>query len=258
MSEQVFLFCYHKVGTHLLQAIFSKISRNMGRRYSEKFGMVRQLPPDADVILFAHSLVDFALPPHRGLRLVRDPRDVWVSGYFYHRRCSEPWCVNEDFSTAEPIDFPRVPLSQQHRPEAWKREYIEGLGGRSYQRNLLDLDLDTGLWFELDRYAGWTTRAMSEWRESGDTMSVSIERFAFDFDRTMEAILDHLGFAGKDYAIAMDIAKREDVNRMNDDELRRRLYISSRTNSKWKQTLTQAHTEEFDKRYGDLTASLGY
>lgn len=34
-----------------------------------------------------NKINDFAIT-----RFIRDPRDLVVSGYFYHKRCAEPWC----------------------------------------------------------------------------------------------------------------------------------------------------------------------
>src|SRR5262249_37323907 len=134
-------------------------------------GLVKCIDLSKQMVVFAHSLVDFELSaiPHKGVRLVRDPRDVWLSSYLYHQRCRERWCISENFDLTSPILAPRVPYSQQHRSEDWKRAYVEGLNGLSYQRNLLSRDADSGLDFEMNRYTDWTVEAMLAWKHDPST-----------------------------------------------------------------------------------------
>ena len=37
------------------------------------------------------------LPPYRGSHFIRDPRDLIISGYYYHLRAAEAWCIAPDF-----------------------------------------------------------------------------------------------------------------------------------------------------------------
>lgn len=124
-KPRLYLCCYHKTGTILLANVFGEICREFGWRFEVDLGRVERIPPEGDVLLFAHSLVDFqreAPQSYVGAHLIRDPRDVIVSGYLYHKRCREEWCVHEAFDTREPIRYPNVQFSQQHRPESWKKQ----------------------------------------------------------------------------------------------------------------------------------------
>jgi hypothetical protein len=260
-TPQIFIFCYHKVGTNLFSNVAAKLGAHFGLTVKSTLGMVRAIDRGADIAIFPHSLLDLDLGDYdyRGIRLIRDPRDVWVSGYLYHRKCTEQWCVNADLDASTPIDFPRVPVSQRHRPEAWKRAYLAGLGGCSYQRNLLALDQPSGLRFELDRYTAWTLEAMAAWvPRPGRILDVQLEAFARDFDGTMTAALSHLGFAGADLRQALAIAATEDVARMDDRRVAGNPYIHSRKLSKWADVLTEGDLREFEARHGNLIARLGY
>src|SRR5690606_18483426 len=104
----------------------------------------------------------------------------------YHRRCTEAWCINEDVRPTPPFDYPRIPIPQLLQPEIRKRLYLEGLGGRSYQANLLSLDQKAGLRFEFNRFTSWTIAAMTGWvKHPGAVREMKLEDFAADFDGAM-------------------------------------------------------------------------
>jgi|GEM_PF-5312618 len=162
-----FVVCtYHKTGTVLFHSIMTSVAARFGLRIGEYFGHVERIDPTLDIVLLAHSLVgpNFASRPYRAIRVVRDPRDIWVSSYLYHLRCREAWCTNTHFDPTPPIAYPQVDYSFQHYPEAWKQQYLSALGNRSYQQNLRERDRDSGLAFELEGYSGCTLAAIRGWQ----------------------------------------------------------------------------------------------
>ncbi|MEP7183100.1 MAG: hypothetical protein ABI886_13030 [Betaproteobacteria bacterium] len=260
-TPQIFIFCYHKVGTNLFSNVAAKLAAQFGLTVKSTLGLVRAIDRSVDIAIFPHSLLDLDLDDYdyRGIRVVRDPRDIWVSGYLYHQRCTEKWCVNADLDATPPIDFPRVPVSQRHRPEPWKRAYLAGLGGRSYQQNLVELDRPSGLRFELDRYTAWTLEAIAAWVPRPDRiLDLQLEAFARDFDGTMTAALSHLGFAEATLPQALAIAATEDVARMDDRRVAGNPYIHSRKLSKWADVLTADDLRDFEARHGESITRLGY
>ena len=214
------MFTYHKTGTVLAEQIMRAVGERFGLTVALHYGLVENLDPAADIVLLAHSLVgaDFASRRFRAIRIVRDPRDIWVSGYLYHRRCPEGWCVNTDFDPSPPITYPRVDYSFQHYPESWKQAYLAWLGGRSYQRNLLERDQAAGLAFELAGYTGCTLDAMRGWRlATEDLLDVQLEALTRDFDGVLRAIFLHLGFSEGECEEAIALAVPHDIARMSDD-----------------------------------------
>lgn len=171
-----FVVCtYHKTGTVLFHSIMTAVAAHFGLRFGEYFGQVEKTDPALDIVLLAHSLVgpNLASRPYRAIRVVRDPREIWVSSYLYHLRCREAWCTNTRFDPAPPISYPQVDYSFQHYPEAWKQQYLAWLGNRSYQQNLRERDRDSGLAFELEGYSGRTLEAIRGWQLSAGRSLVS-------------------------------------------------------------------------------------
>ena len=255
------MFTYHKTGTVLLEHIMRTVAGRLGLTIALHYGLVEKIEPAADIVLLPHSLVgpDFAGRPFRAIRVVRDPRDIWVSGYLYHRRCREDWCTNVDFDPSPPILHPRVDFSLQHYPESWKRAYLAGLGGKSYQRNLLERDQQAGLAFELAGFTGCTLEAMRSWQlATPDLLLVQLEAMTRDFDGAFAAIFEHLGFGDDEGAQAVELARPHDVARMSDQAVAQNRHIHSRTISRWREFLSAAQIDEFERRYGDVIVNLGY
>jgi hypothetical protein len=259
-KQQIIVFGYHKAGTVLFERIMRRVSELLGRSIAKHFGMVSALDRTKDIVLLPHSLLACDVTwPYRAIRVVRDPRDIWVSGYLYHRRCREGWCVNTNFDPTPPIGYPRVDFSFQHYPEEWKQNYLTRLRGVSYQQNLLCRSQEDALNFELEGYTGCTLEAMRAWRLQGrDIIDVKLEDIVENFDDTMRIIFSHLGFQGSECDLAVRLAGSEDMARMDDATLARNPHIHSRQMSKWRDTLSPAQVATFEQRYGSLITSLGY
>ncbi|MGD0102887.1 MAG: hypothetical protein ABSC06_02480 [Rhodopila sp.] len=238
----------------------TKVSERLGLTLANHYGLVEQLDLGSDIILLPHSILRSPLDqPYRAIRLIRDPRDIWVSGYLYHLRCDEEWCRNTDLDPRPPIQWPQVDYSVTHWPEDWKRRYLERLRGKSYQQNLLDRSLADGLDFELEGYTSSTFTAMREWAlNQADALDVKLEDVMSDFDGAMRCIFDHFGFTTAQSQAALEVARFEDVRRMDDVAMAERPQIYSRTISKWRDVLSATQIARFEELHGDLVCALGY
>jgi hypothetical protein len=257
---QCLVFSYHKTGTSLFLGVMSKISQVLDLRFANLYGPVRRIPTQPDFVLLPHSLLFGPLnQPCRGIRLVRDPRDIWVSGYLYHRHSREPWCRNSNLDPTSPILLPKVDYAMLHWPEAAKAAYLERLGGKSYQQNLLDRSQPDGLEFELQGYTAATLAAMESWPlNTPDILDVKLESVMVNFDATMLVIFQHFCFTAEECQAALAVARTEDVHRMDDAAVAARPQIHSRAISKWQTTLSADQIERFEARYRGLIERLGY
>jgi hypothetical protein len=260
ISPQLICFSYHKSGTSLLLHVMTKVGSRLGLSVANHYGMVEQLDSEPDIVLLPHSLLRCPLDrPYRAIRLIRDPRDIWVSGYLYHLHCDEGWCRNIPMDSTPPIRWPQVDYSVEHRPDDWKRQYLERLNGQSYQKNLLDRSGGDGLHFELEGYTNWTLASMREWVLNGaHALDVKLEDLMADFDNAMLRVFAHFGFSVDQSQIALEVARSEDPRRMDDAAIAERPQIQSRTISKWRDVLSAAQISHFEECYGDLIRELGY
>ena len=210
------------------------------------------------------------LPPFRGFHLIRDPRDLVVSGYFSHR-----------FSHGD-----RWPELNRHRAE------------------LERLDVDEGLFSELD-FSGRFIHEMGAWDYGrDDVLELRLEDLVVDEVATMTDALRFLGLVddGRSFPAGLatvaslqtnhvlaraqrslgpragDVPLRREVDAMPEWFARRFLArqrferVSGRhrgheeTTSHyrkgvpgdWVNHFTAEHRAEFERRYGDVTRRLGY
>jgi len=256
------VFSHHKVGTVLCLDVFDQLAAKMGWSFASMPGKHTELPEDADVVVFQHSLIEVERldQPFLGVHFVRDPRDVIVSGYLFHCRTDEEWCVNTDLRTDPPIKHPRVPLSQEHRSEEWKAAYLRSLQGRSYQQNLLDRTTHDGLFFEMDHYGAWTLESLDAWAYGSrkEILEVRFEDISHDFDRLFTRIFEHLGFAGRALDDAMAVARRFDLSRKSRQEIDDMKHVTSRESTRWRSYFDEAHVATFMERHASLLDKLGY
>src|ERR1700710_1294872 len=98
LGPQLIVFSYHKSGTSLLLHVMTKVCERLGLSLANYYGLVDRPGAEPGVVLLPHSLLRARLDrPYRAIRMIRDPRDIWVSGYLYHCRCApwdEEWCTN--------------------------------------------------------------------------------------------------------------------------------------------------------------------
>lgn len=216
--------CHHKVGTVWFQRVLLNVSRAYGLSFCG--GRKGSVFPRADVIVDGGSRLNLAtLPSFRGSHMVRDPRDVIVSGYFYHLR------TNERF-----VNTPRA-----------------GLGGKTYRETLEGLDREAGLCLELNR-SRWSLSTMDHWDYTNPSfLELRYEDFVADETGSFARLFRHYGFREEAIARAQRIAARFSRSRM-----RGGAHIRSGEPGEWLEHFTPALRSAFKEQYGDLLIRLGY
>jgi Sulfotransferase domain len=219
--------CHHKVGT----VWFSNVLRSVGRRYGLRFQSCpqRDLKPRTDIFVEHHSAVDVdELRTFRGSHMTRDPRDVIVSGYFYHLRTTEPWAL----------------------------ESRTDLAGKSYQEHLCSLDKDAGLRFEMENVAGENIRAMSQWDYTNPSfLELRYDDMIADESGSFERLFRHYGFSDRAIRDSVDIAMSFSTQ---SGRGRASEHIRSGRPGEWAEHLTDDHLARFDELFGDVLVRLGY
>jgi hypothetical protein len=197
--------------------------------------------------------------PFVGVHIIRDPRDIIISGYLYHIRCNEEWCINSDFDISPPIQFPVVPRSQEYKTENWKRLYVSSLGDLSYQENLKRMSQEDGILFEMHRYGSWTVEDMVRWDYSCvNVYEIKFETLMREFDGSFLSIFEHIGLTDSQIGLAREIAYVNDINKMTAKQISGHRHISSRDTSKWRQYFSDEVKNVFKNHFGDALQRLGY
>jgi hypothetical protein len=228
--RQLVVHCgHHKAGTVWFRQVLLSIIGHYGLRQQE--GKADALAPATDLAFYAHAGSfrpdQVGARPFRGSHLVRDPRDLVVSGYEYHRVCHE----------------------------AWTRRPYPAYGGLGYQDYLHSLDEHDGLMAEIQWMSTFTAAEMSDWDyHQPQFLELRYEEAMADEGETFSRLFRWYGF--DEAAVALGL---EAVDRLS---LRRGGAIPRHARSgrpgEWQDRLAPDHIDRFKELTGDLTVHLGY
>ena len=221
---------HHKTGTKWLFDVFKQICEVKKVEFFN--GPQRKAPKTCAVLFQDQSQFDLAALPgsFRGLHMIRDPRDVIVSGAFYHRHSHESWLK--------------------------KRRWCFGL--RTYQEALNKCASDeAALRFEMEQAAGDTIRNMLAWNYT-DPRFFEVRYEDLIQDESLELfrrIFTFLGYADIEMPELLRIAQN---NSLFSDRVSNPGHVRSGAPAQWTQHFTPALKARFTELYGDALERLGY
>lgn len=234
LPYKVLVGTHHKTGTVWLKVIFEAICNAYSLRFvvgSPGEAAELEAPGSFDVFFHPHSRFDFDKLelPIRGLHIVRDPRDIILSGCFYHQKSSESWL---------------------HTP----REY---LGGRTYQEAINSRGtLEDKILFEMENAGRATIDELIRWDYTRPSFyEVKYEDLVLDADLVLfHNIFSFLGFPGSFLPGVLAIAYRSSIfsGQVSSGHVR------SAEAGQWRRYFTRSHNERFLELFGDILIRLGY
>lgn len=173
-------------------------------------------------------------------RFVRDPRDLLVSGYFYHRRGAEDW-VNIEGPTEEDWYFANADV-----PRALQEH------GGSLAQYLQEVSLEEGLLAELEMRAPHL-ESMLGWPEDDHRiLTMRYEDVIHDPVAAFDRIFEHYGLSPLETRLARFFARRHARPRTRDSHVR------DPTPGQWREHFSERILREFDSRFPTLIEALGY
>lgn len=237
---------HHKTGTVWMRKVWHAISSGqnipiMQCNRPQKLVNAAEAGPQIIVNWSSTFPVELMKMKHaRFFHLIRDPRDVLLSGMRYHR--------------VAPFGKEKF-LSK--KKDAW--------GGKSYQDYLNSLDDDVArLKFEMENKHDTTLYEMIAWPYGHpDAVDVKYEHLIDDFEcKIFRNALERFQIEGLDidkavqsfweFSLFGGLAKNKDQTYLH------RLHVASGTAAQWKQKLPREVAEPYAERYGDALKALGY
>lgn len=174
-------------------------------------------------------------------RFVRDPRDLVVSGYFYHRRGAEPWLLIES-PTEEDWYF-----ANGRVPEGLRR------AGGSFAAYLRSIPEEEGLLAELEFRAAHF-ESMARWPAGHP--DIATWRYEDIVGRERVVFRELFAFYGLTFlerGLGLRFAARYALRRRAGDP-----HVRNPASGQWRQHFTPRIEEAFTARYGGLLQRLGY
>lgn len=198
--------------------------------------------PDDRVSSINNRVLDLErLGDYRISRFVRDPRDLVVSGYFYHKRGAEDWVIIEAPTAADWY------FANGVVPQALAAE------GTSFARYLQSVPEEEGLLAELE-FRAPHFESMALWPD--DDPGIVTYRYEDILGREREVfreLLEFYGLSTIERRLGEWFAKRYSLRWRGGDP-----HIRNPSSGQWRQFFTPRVRRAFDARYAGLVQQLGY
>lgn len=231
-SHLIAHFSHHKAGT----VWFQRVLKNLAERQGWKFQSCLQqdLASGTQIFTQENSLVELELlPRYRASHIIRDPRDMVISGYFYHLWCEESWCL----------------------------EKREKFGWQSYQQALNSVSREQGISMEIERCQS-TFERMSQWDyRRPELMEIRFEEMLTDQYAVFERVFTHYGLSTQQVEIGLSLAEQFDFERTTGRKKGQEAdqsHLRKGVAGDWRNHFTDTHVKQFKLSYPGLLAHLGY
>ncbi len=248
-TPRLVLHCaYHKVGTAWFNSILSELALHWGVRYVSMQVTRGPLAAPAFALDTLSDQLDRVPGPFRGTHLIRDPRDVVISGYHYHRKSGEEWLV------------------QPMRGNPWFDEVLEiepTWAEKSYKELLRSLPTEEGLRMEVLVTSALTIRPMAAWDyHQPHFLELRYEDVFLEGPTWFERIFEHYGLRGPAVREGLKIADQRSFARVRasgDAGPGMGIgHLRSGEPQQWREEFTPAVTDLFKSRHGMDLITLGY
>jgi hypothetical protein len=181
------------------------------------------------------------LGPFRISRFVRDPRDLVVSGYFYHRRGAERW-VRIDNPGADDWYFANGAV-----PEAVRESRS------SFAAYLQSVSKEKGLLAELE-FRRHHFESMAMWPdEHPDIATFRYEEIVGSEARVFAELFEFYGLSPLERRLGAWFVNRYSLRKVGSDA-----HVRNPAAGQWREHFTPRLKQEFDARYASLVQKLGY
>jgi hypothetical protein len=230
LANRVLVGTHHKAGTLWMFKIFTGICKKFDWEFRRRES--GEVPMQFDVFFDGHSNFGSARlqSVYRGLHMIRDPRDVIVSGCFYHQKSQEAWL-------------------HEGRPD---------LGGLTYQEKINSYaSLDDRILFEMEHAGQFSIQEMLAWDYNDESFfEIKYEDLMADSDlQLFHRVYAFLGFPGQNIPRMLEISYR---NSLFSGKLKNSTHIRSGQTRQWEQHFSATHRGRFVELFGDALQRLGY
>jgi hypothetical protein len=174
-------------------------------------------------------------------RFIRDPRDLVVSGYFYHKRGAEAWLTIDSPTEADwYFANGRVP------------EKLRAAGG-SFAEYLNSVSEEDGLLAELE-FRERHLESMTRWpADHPDIVTFRYEDVVGNEAEVFDALFDFYGLGPLERQLGAWFARRYALGSRGADP-----HVRNPASGQWRQHFTPRVRRAFDADYAGLVEALGY
>jgi hypothetical protein len=182
--------------------------------------------------------------------MIRDPRDIVLSGYHYHLWTEELW-VNKAIKDL-PADMEKV----------WPLLPVNDIKDMSYKEYLNSLSLEDGILAEMKRASTTTIKEIVEWNYLDDKIfNFKYEDIMQNEEEIFRKIFHHFGFKERAIDKGLKIAETCSFkNRASREvgDVDKQSHLRSGKLQQWKEEYSERHKSYFKQLHGNDLIMLGY
>lgn len=235
---------HHKMGTVYVHTVLERICAKHGLCYLN--GVQSEVSAQTDFLFQNQGRFDLdALPPFRGTHVVRDLRDVVISGYDYHKWTHEGWA--------------HTPMTGR---ELFKLKSDEKLAGEiTYQQLLTGLDPEEGIAIEMRRLAIGVAPDLQRWDfDDPRFLELRFEDLRNDPVPVFRQMFEWYGFQSSIVDAGAKIARQRSLEQISTRPIDERPPHTRSGGSRgaWQDRFTTDTKREFKTLMGPLLIKLGY
>ena len=294
--SKIIHFCHHKSGTVLFKNFLTLLSKELGD--NNLFTLDRDCDRVTDYSLFSKkwranidmsvfnfvkgikqdSIINFSKFPEIDSKLishsVRDPRDMLISGYFYHKKCDEdlePWITESQNEEGHPRYWLREKSAEANDIyDEIIKKHLAPHAGRKKQDVLNKLNKNNGLIYEMFVLMHETFKRMYYWKESKtkainegllteqNIKEIKYEQIMENFDSSIIELLDFYKIEHRRDDL-INKARDYDPSTWSKSQVKEDRHVNFKyKKDRWKDHFTDEVTYLFKLFYGDLIVDLGY
>jgi hypothetical protein len=242
--RQIIHFSNHKCLTVYYGNVSSIFSKALNLRFmhfnSNKNDFLHNHKNYHFSLLNNHSIDINILPDDCKItRFIRDPRDLIVSGYFYHKRGAENWC---NIRNPSQKDWERV-----------NGKIPSDLGPNvSFSEHLQRIDLESGLRAEME-FREFHFESLKQWTNSPRVKVFRYEEIILDELSFFEKMAEHYEFNLAEQSLWCGLAYKLSAAKQSSRE-----HIRNPESSQYKKVFTNDFEILFNETHGDLIKKLEY
>lgn len=176
----------------------------------------------------------------RVVRVVRDPRDLLISGYHYHRRSAEHWC---DLVSPTDLDWTIVDGTVPSGLPA----------GMSLAAWLADVPLETGLAAEFE-FRARHFQSLRDWPDDPRVLTLRYEDILGDEARQFGRVAEFLELPRLAGWAMQRFAHRYRAS----GQTGKRGHVRDARKAQWRDVMSTPLVQRFAREYGDVLDRYGY
>lgn len=178
---------------------------------------------------------------YRITRFVRDPRDLIISGYFYHKRGAEPW-----FRMKNPTNKYWSPINGNVPQD------LLAIPDISFAEYLTKLNLQEGLLAEME-FRKFHLESMRSWQEDDKIKLFKYKDIINNEEAVFGDIADHYNLPSAEKKKVLKYASKFSLKNQSGNK-----HIRNAKTSQWKEHFDDKVIQVFNEKYSDLLDLYGY